>query len=68
MSEAAVAEILARALRDRAFAEQLRADPDGATGEYDLTDAERAAIREGSRDTSGSSPLEERPHLGDRLL
>ncbi len=68
MSEEAVAEILGRALRDRDFAEQLRADPDAATGGYDLSEAERAAIRRGSRDTSGSAPLEDRPRLAARLL
>ena len=68
MSEAAVAEVLERALRDRAFADQLASNPGAALAGYDLTDQERAAIRLGSAEPPTSAPLEERPSMATRLV
>ena len=68
MSEAAVAEVLGRALRDRAFAEQLASDPGAAPAGYELSDDERAAIRRGSAQPPTSAPLEDRPSMATRLI
>ena len=68
MSEAAVAEVLERALRDRAFAEQLATDPGTALTGYDLSDEERAAIRQGSAEPPTSGTLEDRPSMATRLI
>ena len=68
MSEAAVAEILERALRDRVFAEQLASDPDVALAGYDLSEDERAAIRQGSAAAPTSAPLGDRPSMATRLI
>ena len=63
-----VAEILGRVLRERAFAEPLRTEPDRALAEYDLTAAERAAIV-GSPDAGQApSPLDDRPRTATRLV
>lgn len=68
MSAEAVAEILGRALRERAFAELLRTEPDRALAEYDLTTAEWAAIVGGPDAGQGPSPLDERPRNASRLV
>ncbi len=68
MSAEAVAEILGRALRERAFAELLRTEPERALAEYDLTAAERAAIVGGPDAGQGPSALDERPRNASRLV
>ena len=68
MSAEAVAEILGRALRERAFAELLRTAPDRALVGYDLTAAERAAIAGGPEAGHEPAPLDERPRSAARLV
>ena len=68
MSAEAVAEILARALRERAFAELLRTEPDRALAGYDLTASERAVIAGGPDGGPGPAPLAERPRNASRLV
>ena len=68
MSAETVAEILARALRERAFAELLRTEPDRALAGYELTAAERAAIVRSPEAGQGPSPLDERPRSASRLV
>ena len=68
MSAEAVADILGRALRERAFAELLRTEPDRALAGYDLTAAERAAIAGGPDDGQGPVGLAERPRNASRLV
>jgi hypothetical protein len=55
-------------LRDRAFAERLRREPAAVLAEYDLTDTERAAIEQGSRQLDGPASLEDRPRSAWRLM
>ena len=45
MSELAMRDLLLRAQRDLAFAEQVRTDPDGAAAGYDLSDEELDSLR-----------------------
>jgi hypothetical protein len=68
VSQEAVVEILALVLRDRTFAERLRTDPDGALGDFDLTEWEREAILLGAHQPSQTTLLEERPRTATRLL
>jgi len=68
VSQQAVAEILERALRDRAFAARLRSETEAVLAEFDLTEAERAAIAESYRQTPGSGPLQDRPRTPSRLF
>jgi hypothetical protein len=68
VSEAAVAEILARCLRDSAFAARLKADPDGVLADLDLTDAERATILAGLRGSGGGQSLDQRPRIAGRIV
>lgn len=68
MSEAVVGEILGRVLRDRAFAAQLKAEPDRVLADLDLTDAERTAIVAGLRGTGGGAPLAQRPRAAGRIV
>ena len=68
MSQAAVGEIVARMLRDRAFASRLKAEPESALADHDLTDAERAAILAGLRGSGGGAPLARRPRFAGRIV
>jgi len=68
VSKAAVSEILGRVLRERAFAAQIKAEPDRALAEYDLTDAERTAIVAGLRGAGGGAPLAQRPRAAGRIV
>ena len=68
MSQAAVAEILARCLRDRAYAARLKADPDVELANCDLTDAERATIVAGLRGSGGGQRLDRRPRIAGRIV
>jgi len=68
VSQEVVAEILGKVLRDRAFAERLRAEPETVLATFELTDSERAAIVHGTRDTSASAALEDRPRTAARLM
>jgi hypothetical protein len=68
VSQQAVAEILARALRDRVFAERLRTEPETVLAAYELSEQERAAIVEGAGSDSGAEVLEDRPRTATRLL
>ncbi|MCC7372323.1 MAG: hypothetical protein IT306_28175 [Chloroflexi bacterium] len=68
MSQQAVGEILARALRDRSFAASLRADPDTVLATFDLTDDERASIVAGLRGQGGGARLDQRPRMAGRIV
>jgi hypothetical protein len=68
VSEAAVAEILARSLRDRAYAARLKADPDGVLADLDLTDAELTMILAGLRASGGGQRLDQRPRTAGRIV
>jgi hypothetical protein len=69
MSQAAVGEILARSLRDRTFAEHLKANPDVILAEFDLTDDERASIVAGLRGHGGGGArLDKRPRMAGRIV
>jgi hypothetical protein len=68
VSEAAVAEILARCLRDSAFAARLKADPERMPADLDLTDAERATILAGLRGSGGGQSLDQRPRIAGRIV
>ncbi len=68
VSQQVVGEILGRVLRDRAFAERLRTDPEAVLAAYDLTNEERTAIIRGTRSESGAEVLEDRPRTASRLM
>jgi uncharacterized membrane protein len=68
VSQQAVAEILARALRDRVFAERLRTEPEAVLAAYELSEQERSAIIQGASRDSGAEVLEDRPRTATRLL
>jgi hypothetical protein len=68
VSEAAVGEILARTLRDSAFASRLKANPEAALAEFELTEAERTTILAGLRGTGGGAPLAQRPRVAGRIV
>lgn len=68
MSQSAVGEILARCLRDRTFAAQLKADPDAVLAGFDLSDAERAAIVAGLHGHGGGARLDQRPRMAGRIV
>ena len=68
MSQVTVAEVLARCLRDRAFAATLKADPETVLAGLDLTDAERAMILAGLRASGGGQSLDQRPRTAGRIV
>jgi len=68
VSAEAVAEILARTLRERAFAELLRSEPERALAGYELTADERAAIAGGAAAGAGPATLAARPRTAARLV
>jgi hypothetical protein len=68
VSAEAVAEILARALRERPFAELLRSEPERALAGYELIADERAAIVGSAPPASGPSTLAARPRAAARLV
>jgi hypothetical protein len=68
VSEVTVAEILARCLRDSAFAARLRADAEHELAALDLTDAERATILAGLRGSGGGQRLDQRPRIAGRIV
>jgi hypothetical protein len=68
VSEAVVAEILARTLRDRAYAARLKTDPDNVLADLDLTDDERATILAGLRGSGGGQRLGQRPRVAGRIV
>lgn len=68
MSQAAIGEILARSLRDRTFAAQLKASPDTVLAEFELTDDERASIIAGLRGHGGGAQLDQRPRMAGRIV
>jgi hypothetical protein len=68
VSEATVGEVLARVLRDRAFAARLATDAETVLADLDLTDAERAAIVAGLRSTGGGATLSQRPRIAGRIV
>ena len=68
MSSEAVADILGRVLRERAFAALLRAEPERALAGYDLTPDERATIAHGVDAGQGPAALDERPRIAARLV
>jgi hypothetical protein len=68
VSKATVNEILARTLRDRGFAARLKSDSESVLAEFDLTDAERAAIIAGMRGTGGGARLDQRPRTAGRIV
>jgi hypothetical protein len=68
VSQVTVAEVLARCLRDRAFAARLKAEPDAVLAELDLTDTERATILAGLRASGGGQSLDQRPRIAGRIV
>jgi hypothetical protein len=68
VSQAAVAEILARVLREPEFAARLKADPAAILAELDLTDGERATILAGLRSSGGGAVLDPRPRSAARIV
>jgi hypothetical protein len=68
VSQVTVAEVLARCLRDRAFAARLKAEPDAVLAELDLTDAERATILAGLRASGAGQSLDQRPRIAGRIV
>ena len=68
VSQAAVGEILALTLRDRAFAARLKANPDTVLAEVELTDDERASIVAGLRGHGGGAQLDQRPRMAGRIV
>ena len=68
MSQVTVAEVLARCLREPAFAARLKADPEQVLAELDLTDAERATILAGLRSSGGGQSLDQRPRVAGRIV
>lgn len=63
-----IEDVLARALRDRAFAELLRSEPNRALAGYALSDQERAAVVRASAEDPQQSTLDERPSTASRLI
>lgn len=68
MTQAAVAEILARILREPEFGARLKADPERLLADLDLTDAERASILAGLRGSGGGAVLDPRPRSAGRIV
>ena len=68
MSQVTVAEILARCLREPAFAARLKSDPETVLADLDLTDAERATILAGLRTSGGGQSLDQRPRIAGRIV
>lgn len=68
MSKEEVSTILARVLRDRVFAAELRADPQAVLSAFDLSDAERATIVAGLGSSGGGATLDQRPRLAGRIV
>lgn len=68
MSQAAVADILARTLRDSAFAARLKADPERVLADHDLTEQERSIIVAGLRASGGVQRLDQRPRIAGRIV
>jgi len=68
VSQVTVAEILARCLRDPAFAAQLKADAENVLAELDLTEAERTTILAGLRASGGGQSLDQRPRIAGRIV
>jgi hypothetical protein len=68
VSQQVVSTILARALRDRRFAAQLKMAPDDVLAEFDLTDDERASIMAGLHTTGGGASLDQRPRIAGRIV
>ena len=68
MSQAAVADVLARSLRDSAFAARLNADPYHVLAEHDLTEQERSTIVAGLRSSGGGQRLDQRPRIAGRIV
>jgi len=68
MSAEAVAEILARTLRERTFAELLRSEPERALAGYELTADERALIVDSTTTGNGPATLADRPRAAARLV
>ena len=60
MSGKGVVDFIERALTDEYFLAQLKADPDKAMSEYDMTERERAAIKSGSEEEVKALGVDER--------
>jgi hypothetical protein len=68
VTQAVVAEVLARMLREPDFGARLKANPDDLLAGLDLTDAERAAIVSGLRGSGGGAVLDPRPRSAGRIV
>jgi len=68
VSQVTVAEILARCLREPAFAARLKAEPELLLADLDLTDAERSTILAGLRASGGGQSLDQRPRTAGRIV
>jgi hypothetical protein len=68
VSDKVVSMILARTLRDRAFAAQLKMAPNDVLAAFDLTDDERASIMAGLHSAGGGASLDQRPRIAGRIV
>jgi hypothetical protein len=68
VSQAVVAEVLARVFRDPEFGARLKADPTTELADLDLTDAERDKILAGLRSSGGGAVLDPRPRSATRIV
>ena len=68
VSQAAVAEVLGRILREPEFGARLKADPTTVLAGLDLTDAERELILAGLRSSGGGAVLDPRPRSATRIV
>jgi hypothetical protein len=68
VTQAVVAEILARILREPEYGARLKADPDRLLAGLDLTESERAAIVAGLRGSGGGAVLDPRPRSAGRIV
>jgi hypothetical protein len=68
VSQAAVAEVLARVLREPEFGARLKADPMTILADLDLSDAEREIILAGLSRSGGGAVLDPRPRSATRIV
>jgi hypothetical protein len=60
LSKQAMMAVLDRAAKDQRFNWQMMKQPDGALAQFDLTEPEREALRNGDRDELVACGLDER--------
>jgi len=60
MSREGVVKLITRALEDESFRTQIKANPDAALAQFDLTPDEKAAIKTGDASRLGDVAMDER--------